>query len=272
MTMTKSEKIRLYYGIFLGVLTAVIGALFIISAADIYFSGPNGAGKNYTREIVGEKLSNLLIPVCFWIAAIVAGFVLSVVYPNTNRVSVRRDARDTMKRLSRRMPQEGDPVCYDKYRRAERTRIAVYIVCAIVCLFSAVVSGIYLFNAAHFPAENLNAEVLKMLANVLPWVAVAFVTCIGVSVYNRISSQKELPLMKRLIASGKGSPLAEPSAFERKKSAVSNFLGLKQTKLALRLAALALGVTFVIVGIYNGGAGDVLRKAINICTECIGLG
>ncbi len=270
--MTKSEKIRLYYGIFLGVLTVVIGALFIFSAADIYFSGPDGAGKNYTREVVGAKLRVLLIPVCLWIAAIIAGFVLSVVYPQKKRTLVRRTARESLLRLSRRLPAEGDPVCFAKYQKAERIRLIVYLVCAAVCLLAAVMCGVYLFQTAHFPADNLNAEVLKMLANVLPWVAVAFAACIGACVYNQISAKKELPVIKQLIASGKGAPLASPSQFEAKKSAALKFLDSKYAKLGIRLAVCALGVTFVLVGIFNGDAQDVLQKAINICTECIGLG
>ena len=39
-----------------------------------------------------------------------------------------------------------------------------------------------------------------------------------------------------------------------------------------RLAVLSLGVLFIILGLINGGSRDVLVKAINICTECIGLG
>ena len=35
---------------------------------------------------------------------------------------------------------------------------------------------------------------------------------------------------------------------------------------------LAVGVTFFIWGIVNGGMISVLEKAINICTQCIGLG
>nr|WP_251616997.1 CD1871A family CXXC motif-containing protein [Pumilibacter muris] len=33
-----------------------------------------------------------------------------------------------------------------------------------------------------------------------------------------------------------------------------------------------MAVSFIIAGIFNGGARDVLIKAVNICTECIGLG
>ena len=39
-----------------------------------------------------------------------------------------------------------------------------------------------------------------------------------------------------------------------------------------RLAILCLGVLFIVLGVMNGGSRDVLIKAINICTECIGLG
>ena len=39
-----------------------------------------------------------------------------------------------------------------------------------------------------------------------------------------------------------------------------------------RISILVIAVIFIITGIYNGGAEDVFNKAINICTECIGLG
>ena len=39
-----------------------------------------------------------------------------------------------------------------------------------------------------------------------------------------------------------------------------------------RIAILCLGAVFIILGVMNGGSRDVLIKAINICTECIGLG
>ncbi|MCI9504897.1 MAG: thioredoxin [Clostridia bacterium] len=42
--------------------------------------------------------------------------------------------------------------------------------------------------------------------------------------------------------------------------------------LGVRLALLVAGLTLFLVGIFDGGANDVLIKAINICTECIGLG
>ena len=39
-----------------------------------------------------------------------------------------------------------------------------------------------------------------------------------------------------------------------------------------RIVIVSLAVLFIVLGVMNGGARDVLVKAINICTECIGLG
>ncbi len=40
----------------------------------------------------------------------------------------------------------------------------------------------------------------------------------------------------------------------------------------LRTAILVIAIIFIVLGVMNGGLRDVLVKAINICTECIGLG
>ena len=45
-----------------------------------------------------------------------------------------------------------------------------------------------------------------------------------------------------------------------------------RTQNIIRIVIACLGVLFIAIGVTNGGARDVLVKAINICTECIGLG
>lgn len=40
----------------------------------------------------------------------------------------------------------------------------------------------------------------------------------------------------------------------------------------LRAIILVIAIVFIVLGVMNGGLRDVLVKAINICTECIGLG
>lgn len=39
-----------------------------------------------------------------------------------------------------------------------------------------------------------------------------------------------------------------------------------------RAALYAVALALTVAGVMNGGMRDVLVKAVNICTECIGLG
>lgn len=43
-------------------------------------------------------------------------------------------------------------------------------------------------------------------------------------------------------------------------------------KRALWAALLAAALLLIVLGVMNGGARDVLAKAVKICSECIGLG
>ena len=37
-------------------------------------------------------------------------------------------------------------------------------------------------------------------------------------------------------------------------------------------ALLALGLGFILVGIWRGEVAELFRKSINICLECVGIG
>ena len=65
------------------------------------------------------------------------------------------------------------------------------------------------------------------------------------------------------------------SIYKAKREAVSDKTAeaAKDRKLRItRFALFAVAFTFVIAGILNGSMMDMLRKAVKICTECIGLG
>lgn len=76
----KANRIRLYYGIFLSLLTAALGAFFIAQSVVILADG-NWQQGAYNSEIVAEKLFPVSIVLYIWIAAVIAGFVLSLYYP-----------------------------------------------------------------------------------------------------------------------------------------------------------------------------------------------
>ena len=54
--------------------------------------------------------------------------------------------------------------------------------------------------------------------------------------------------------------MAEPKACCKKPVAIA------------RIAILVIAIVLVVLGACNEGTKDILTKAVNICTECVGLG
>lgn len=71
-----------------------------------------------------------------------------------------------------------------------------------------------------------------------------------------------------VVVCGKSAPQKKPSA----KSCENMGETAKGKKTAGRGILLLAAIVFILLGVMNGGARDVLYKAIAICTECIGLG
>lgn len=272
----KAKQIRLWYGIFLSLFTAVLGGLFIGVAVGILSDG-NWVQGAYSREIVAERLFPVSIVFYFWIAAIVAGFVLSLVYPQKDTPVKIPQEKATLKRLSARIPQGRGKDYFDNLKYTidvQFNRLIVYIVCAAICFAGAIASAVYLFQSKNFASPDKNASMLNMLINVGPWVFVSFAASIAMVIYEKFSYNREITALKQLITNYKGNPVI---AAVKPQNAVwlkiKAFFGNKYFKLGVRIAVGVVALTFVLVGIFDTeGARDVFIKAINICTECIGLG
>ena len=63
---------------------------------------------------------------------------------------------------------------------------------------------------------------------------------------------------------GQDEPAADPALIKKKKK--------EREDASARAAVLIIAVLFVIAGILNGSMEDMFIKAVNICSECIGLG
>ena len=65
---------------------------------------------------------------------------------------------------------------------------------------------------------------------------------------------------------------------DKAKSPANKYQKFKEAKISsklitiLRICVFAVSIGFITYGFFSGGALAVLTKAINICTECIGLG
>ena len=274
MNETTARKIRLGYGIVLSIFTGVLAILFIIGVTDIY---DGGAGK-YSREIVAQHLKPLMIVMIVWILAIIGGYVLSVVLPSAQKQKKGTSALTAVKRLKNKIPQgqsEEFLAEQKRYHRMELIKIVIWSVCAVFALVGAIMIIVYLATPANFSLAgdvHPNTVIVRMVRFVLPWVAASMLLFIGATLYERFTAKKELEIIKKLIVLGKGAPAAEESALIAKRDAALKVAGSWQVKLALRCALFAIAVVFIVIGALDGGFVETMTKAINICTECIGLG
>lgn len=263
------KTVRLVSGTLLSVMTVILGALFIWQVLDIYFSGTAESYTGtyiFTRARVGAGLFKILPAIIIWIVMVIAAFVLWEVFPVVQK-RAKPDARYTLYRLKKRMPATvGEELksSYNFVRGEEENLKILWLLCAVIGVAGAIYSIVYLSNPKHFPNADVTKEMLEMVRNIIPWAIVAFAAACGICVYEGISAKRQLEHVKKLTAGAKPQEVVHGKIYK--------FFHCKYFLLGVRIAVACVGVSFVIAGICNGGMRDVLIKAINICTECIGLG
>ncbi|MBD5092516.1 MAG: hypothetical protein HDT36_03950 [Clostridiales bacterium] len=298
-----SKIVRTAYGCTFGVYTVVVGALILWQVLSIYHAGEAG-GVIYSREIVGASISLLSPALWLWFALMVLGFVIWEIFL-VNEKLPKLDVRYTLHILKKRLPNSlhvtKDSELKGSYKaiRAEEQLIEAMRICCLFIGFAGFIYSVaYLANPSNFPKADVTHEMLNMVKNIFPWVLVTMAFAIGICVYEGISAKKQMAHVKVLIAASKKQNLSVSEngekkfftpidGFKEKASALYIKLQSKAKSnkfcafllwicnhriLVSRVAVCVVAVVFIIVGIVNGSAREVMLKAINICTECIGLG
>lgn len=265
--MKKSLPIERIYCIALGVFCAAVGIAVICVAADIYYSGAE-TGVYYTREIAADRLIKLAIPCVLLVAAIIIGAVIPLA-----KQRVKPEAELGVKRLSSRMPADGSGEEYEAakavFEKTRKLRLAAWLAASAVTAACVGVLLWYLLDTAHFSLDT-TASMLDLVAVAMPVTAISLAALVAASVANGVFAKKQLAALKTLIKCGNGEPRGKA---ENKILAALGFVASSDITLwVVRGAVLVVAVVFVVLGVLNGGANDVLVKATNICTECIGLG
>ena len=268
MTEQTKKAVSFWYSVFLSVFTLALGIAFLASVSDIYFSAKAGE-QIFTRANVTQKLLPCFITLGVWIVAVIAGFVLSVLFPSKERKKRGSDPEKIYRKLLTRIPADGNEDFkkdLEKVKKAERVRFFVWCAVGAVCVVAGVIILIYAFNPKHFTAEvDFNTDVLNMAKWILPCTVISFLSCIAAAVVERETAKRSLVIVKKLVASGAApKQVLEMDAAAQKRETY--------TVLGIRIGVAVLAVALIIWGVFNGGARDVFIKAINICTECIGLG
>ena len=253
MTSERNQKLRRIYGIALSCVIVLAGICLMVACVGIYRSGE----EPFSRESVAAAFSPISIPVYLCLAMVVTSFVLKLLFP------IPADKVAPVKQLSiqrnRLLARADVDTCAQELRDGilaqQAKRKKQRLVCALVLAASAAVFLTYALDGSHFHTSEINTSMIRAMCVLLPCLAVSLAACIWFLTARKKSLLEEIGLLKQ--CPKKDAPQAEaPKAASCK------------VRYALLLAAAALAL----FGYFSGGTADVLTKAVNICTECIGLG
>ena len=236
----------------MAVLSAACAVCLIFSCVDIYKSGA------FSPEAISFAFSKIALPIYLFLIGVIAGIIVWI-FSEESEVKVRStiDPRITSRKLRARLSKiEGAKKITVRERRV---RIISLCVAVTLCVTSAIYPLIHILNRDHFSNTDVNAEIIAATLTVIPFLLVCF---ISLAVYSKIendSFKREIADLKAL--GGKFSTEAPAKYAENRRALI-----------LVRIAVAIVAITFIVLGVLNGGANDVLQKAIKICTECIGLG
>lgn len=257
MTQEKIKRIHQCYAWILTALIAAVGVLFILACLGIYTSGP----RPYSAASISRGFRQICIPVYITLLGVLGGIVLKLVLPLDKKQSkgpTREDA--VLMRLTQKtgtLKGDAEHAVSKEYRLRRWVRISTAALYAAIMCYPTV----YILTPAHFTVANLNGDIIRAVCVVMIPAVLGLFLCWVCQILLRASMRREIALRKQALASG------------QKSTSVCQSKALSARALwFIRSAVLAVAILLIVLGIFNGGVDDVLKKAIAICTECIGLG
>ena len=133
----------------------------------------------------------------------------------------------------------------------DKKRTVIRIANGAIILLCTIVFLVYALNIGNFKHDPMHPEVMTDSVIRAMWV---MIPCLALSFASALASG--------ILLGTKGKKQSEKDALE---------LCERDVKW-VRIGVITVGIALVIIGLVTGGTADVLGKAINICTECIGLG
>lgn len=256
--MTKKQKLHRIAGFALSISLLVAGLSLIRACLGIYDSGSG----TFSREAVAEAFSPIAFFVFLCLGLAVLGILLDIFLPAEERKpKVQRQPKLILQRLHARTDLSK---CPDALRAAVETqqehRRLHTIIRNVLIALSAIVFFGYVISGDRFLLPDINSSMVRAMAVLLPCLAVTFGYAVFTAWHSTRSMEKEIDLLRQAPAEAAiKSPVSEKKQPARRGG-------------ALRWAVLVLAVALIVFGYNIGGTADVLTKAINICTECVGLG
>lgn len=233
-------------------VSVILCALCLIGACLSIYDFGSGS---YSREAIAQAFSPIALPVYLCLVLTVGSVVLALVIPREKPKALKgRDLAATARRLYQTRDTSGDSLDCRVLRSYRRERMTYNFETAAVCAAAAVFFLIYALNGSYFLSDDINGSMVRAMWRLIPCLVIA----LGAALYCQRRClrllDEEIKLLRQL-----------PKVETGNRKCQSSLLPWQ-----LLLAAAAIGL--IVWGAACGGIADVLAKANNICTECIGLG
>ena len=251
MTQDKMKRIHRFYSWGLAVILIIVGTLVILSCLDLY----GGVKGSYTPEAIASHFRSVAIPIYIGVLGIVGGIILNLFFPLP-----RQHAKSVIspREIMLRMRQK---VSIPAVKKEQKLRQVLTITTAVIFVALMIYPVIYLMTPGHFTKDDPNPKIAYAAIITLIPTLIGLALCWCCQLLLNASYRREISVYKQALIDGqRAEKIAEVKS-------TSNF-----NKQWLQISLIVVAVIFVILGIINKGADDVLKKAIAICTECIGIG
>lgn len=258
MTKESILKCRSLFRILLSIAIILAGLCLMTACLGIYHSGDHP----FSRESVAAAFGPISLPVYLCLGMVVLSFVLELLLHCPVGKSV--PARQTGLILRRLQDKTDLNRCSEELRSAvlaqrssrrlhKRIGIILLVVCSVVFLS-------YGMNPHNFHQSQISQSMVKAMYWFVPCCLVPYGYGIFAAYSARASMEKEIALLK---TAPNESKVSVPE---------QNVPDTGKRLTMLRNVLLVIGIVILVYGFFAGGTADVLTKAVNICTECVGLG
>lgn len=251
MTKEQKQTIHRFYGIAVSIVAVIAGICLMVACVGIYRGGA------FSREAVAQAFAPIAVPVYLCLALVIGGFILDAALPCAGKKKLEKQPGFILRRLREKTDLSlcDSQLCQALLQQCESRRRCT-IICAVINGIAAVVFLVYALNGSNFHRSEINESMIRAMYLFIPCLAVSFGSAVFCLYHNRKSMEKEIDLLRQA-----KDCTREAAPLPRQKS-----------MLPWQAALIVAAVILIVVGYTGGGFRDVLTKAVNICTECIGLG
>lgn len=253
MSKNYPKIIRKVYGYLLSAVLAATAVCLITGCLRIYFAGSHP----FSPSTVAQAFAPIAPVVYLCLALILGSFPLyALLPPDAEKRGGKRPYYLMLKRLQEKTDLSACGGSLLQSIEAQRAaRIRINAVTAAISVVSWTVFLVYALNGEHFHKSEINASMIRAMVWFVPCLLVSGGAAMIREKLIRQSAEAEIALYKGV--TGKAEAAA-PTGNRR--------------IIVLRAVLAAAAVTLLLAGWFSGGFADVMTKAVNICTECVGLG